>query len=364
MVIEEIDGPKNKYHDRKEKLAWSPIRDAAFNNECIFTKDVGKHEYPKHRYLRHAYLYKSCVGVPVETGRTSYFAYSLFAFHPYIGKFEENESMRLAKRAAREIGLYLRLKQFEEEVRQMKPLEMMGQAYGSMAHDLSKDLSSDFMIDEIERQLEAGDRTGIFKTLETAKGRILHAQRIVRAFRDMARGQNEEIQTFSAAREIKEIAERLETELREYGSTLIPSLQVDPSRYLKMRRTHLNQLITNIVLNAAQQIDGLPQPFSRKGVVNIHALEETNELGVPWLVIRVSDNGPGIHGRDFERVFDIHYTTKEQGCGMGLDICKKIAESVKFGDISGTVQVSRSILLCGSAFEVRLPISLNEGTLK
>jgi signal transduction histidine kinase len=115
-------------------------------------------------------------------------------------------------------------------------------------------------------------------------------------------------------------------------------------------------MLTNIVLNAAQQIDRLPQSFTRNGAICVAASVERDSLGVSWLVLRIHDNGPGIHGGDFERVFELHYTTKEQGCGMGLDICRKIAASVAYGTFTGTVRVQRSILLASSTFEVRLPI--------
>jgi signal transduction histidine kinase len=113
-------------------------------------------------------------------------------------------------------------------------------------------------------------------------------------------------------------------------------------------------------MNAAQQLERLRKETSieRKGEVHIEVFKKTDDVGYPWLVIRVSDNGPGIHRRDFERVFDLFYTTKVHGCGMGLDICRKIAADVSIGNKNGQVMVRRSPFLCGSCIEARLPLSL------
>ena len=352
-----ILGPQHR-HDlyNKQKLAWSPIRDAAIRGEEIFTSNATESSiFPKHRYLFYAFQYKSCVGAPVKTEGPITDAYAIFAFHQDADRFAKDLSLTYTRLIARELALNLRLVDFEEEIRQMKPFEMMGQAYGSMAHDLSKYLSSGFMLDGIIDRFAAGDLEGVKSTLGSAKSRLQQAQQIVRSFRDMARGQHEEVTTFPVKKSIGEIINRLQSEMRDYRTTLTMSLDVPENLSIRMRHSHLEQILTNLIFNAGQQIDRLPATFNRKGEVLVTAAVEIDSHGLSWLILQIHDNGPGIHRRDFERVFNLHYTTKEEGCGMGLDICRKIAAEVKFGKYFGTVRVSRSIFLCGSTFEVRLP---------
>jgi signal transduction histidine kinase len=45
------------------------------------------------------------------------------------------------------------------------------------------------------------------------------------------------------------------------------------------------------------------------------------------LLISVSDTGVGLPGKNADRVFDAFFTTKTQGTGMGLSICRRIIES-------------------------------------
>ncbi len=364
VTIEALTGPSNKFNTwKKQKLGWSPIRDAAVGGEKVFTSNALDKDKPKHRYLLHAYRYQSCVGVPVNIGRASYNAYALFAFHPDVNGFVKEDAIRLAQRIAREVGQILQIGKLEESIREMKPFEMMGQSYGSMAHDLSRDMSSGFLLDKAIQQIASGTYIDAKETLHTAMARLSRAQRVINGFRSMARGQRENVKIFYAREEIEKIVSRLETETMEYNANLRLSIdRLVAERCLKMRRSHLDQLLTNLTLNAAQQCERLSQEdgFSRASEIHIEALEDKSDKGYPLLILRVHDNGPGIHQKDFNRVFDLHYTTKEHGCGMGLDICQKIVHDVKEGSLQGTIKVMRSLFLCGSCFEVRLPMSLEE----
>lgn len=364
VTIEALVGPSNKYNTRgKQKLGWSPIRDAAVKGEKIFTSDARNRDKHKHQYLQRAYNYQTCVGVPVNIDRASYNAYALFAFHLDANGFVKETALPLVLRTAREVGQILRIGKLEESIREMKPFEMMGQSYGSMAHDLSRDMSSGFLLDKAIRQISSGVYNDAEETLHAAMARLSRAQRVVRSFQAMARGQREDIKIFHAREEIEMIVSRLDTELRVYNAALTLSIdRLIAERCLKMRRNHLDQLLTNLTLNAAQQCQrlSLENGFSRTCEIQIEALEGKSDRGYPLLILCVHDNGPGIHHKDFNRVFDLHYTTKEHGCGMGLDICQKIVQDVKEGSLQGKIKVMRSLFLCGTCFEVRLPMSLEE----
>jgi signal transduction histidine kinase len=129
-----------------------------------------------------------------------------------------------------------------------------------------------------------------------------------------------------------------------------------PACRVQMRRTGLHQIVYNLLLNAVQQIARLRELRTVEEEILVEVQHVQDQSSGDWAVVLVHDNGPGIHKRDFERVFDIHYTTKEDGCGMGLDICRSIAGSVRRGERAGSLRVRRSILLVGTTFEIRLPL--------
>src|SRR6185369_2073141 len=80
----------------------------------------------------------------------------------------------------------------------------------------------------------------------------------------------------------------------------------------------LNQVWMNLLSNAAEAVSGLPAPQ-----VRISA-----ELDGEWVLVSISDNGPGINPQDQSKIFEPFYTTKPvgQGTGLGLSICHSIIE--------------------------------------
>jgi signal transduction histidine kinase len=76
----------------------------------------------------------------------------------------------------------------------------------------------------------------------------------------------------------------------------------------------INQVWTNLIDNA---LDAAPE----EGLVTVTAAAE-----LPWVAVRIADNGPGIPDDIAARVFDPFFTTKAvgQGTGLGLDIARRI----------------------------------------
>jgi len=104
----------------------------------------------------------------------------------------------------------------------------------------------------------------------------------------------------------------------------------------------LGQVFLNLIMNAAQAIDGDP-------ALNEIAVTTRREEGAA--VIEISDTGSGIPDQDLPRIFDPFYTTKPAGggVGLGLAICRGIVTS--FG---GEISVS-SLPGRGTSFRVVLP---------
>jgi PAS domain S-box-containing protein len=103
----------------------------------------------------------------------------------------------------------------------------------------------------------------------------------------------------------------------------------------------LQQLFLNLVVNAAQAIDG-------QGVVRI-----TTQRSGDTVMVTVEDDGCGIPAELAERIFDPFFTTKRvgEGSGLGLSISYEIVRS-HGGEIWVDSEPGR-----GTAFHVRLPIA-------
>jgi signal transduction histidine kinase len=113
-------------------------------------------------------------------------------------------------------------------------------------------------------------------------------------------------------------------------------------------RTQLQQLISNLVLNAADAmsaVTGRPRTLSLSSIV-----EETQTI-----LISIQDTGAGIEPDELKRIFEPFFTTKETGMGVGLAICRWIAASH-----GGELWASRN-KESGSTFYLRLPVKQASG---
>jgi signal transduction histidine kinase len=85
-------------------------------------------------------------------------------------------------------------------------------------------------------------------------------------------------------------------------------------------RVQLQQVILNLIMNAAEAMDAVSD---RLPVLRLKA--EAN--GPSSAMITVEDSGPGIDPENVERIFQAFVTTKANGMGMGLPICRSIVEA-------------------------------------
>jgi signal transduction histidine kinase len=95
----------------------------------------------------------------------------------------------------------------------------------------------------------------------------------------------------------------------------LPSIHADPQQ--------LTQLLTNLVINACEAMDGT-------GRLTLAARETRLDDGAggrPAVLIEVRDSGPGMAADLADRVFEPFFTTKPQGSGLGLAIVRKIVDA-------------------------------------
>jgi PAS domain S-box-containing protein len=107
-------------------------------------------------------------------------------------------------------------------------------------------------------------------------------------------------------------------------------------------RVQLQQVILNLIMNAVEAMSSVAEA-PRELVIS------TGEAPSEGLLIAVRDSGPGLPPASRERVFDAFYTTKPEGLGMGLSICRSIIEA-HGGRLWTTANIPR-----GATFQLTLP---------
>ena len=108
-------------------------------------------------------------------------------------------------------------------------------------------------------------------------------------------------------------------------------------------RVQLQQVILNLIRNA---IEAMGSVAESSRVLNLKTETEDSQ----HILITVQDSGPGIDPKDIERIFERFFTTKAQGMGMGLAICRSIL-AAHGGRILADAGVRQ-----GALFRISLPI--------
>jgi signal transduction histidine kinase len=110
----------------------------------------------------------------------------------------------------------------------------------------------------------------------------------------------------------------------------------------------LNQVVLNIVVNAAHAISDVVRGTEQKGRITVRTSQDADHV-----VISIGDTGGGIPDAIRERIFDPFFTTKEVGKGTGQGLA--IARSVVVDQHHGTLSLE-SVVGKGTTFFIRLPI--------
>ncbi|MFT8323180.1 MAG: HAMP domain-containing sensor histidine kinase [Bacillus sp. (in: firmicutes)] len=101
---------------------------------------------------------------------------------------------------------------------------------------------------------------------------------------------------------------------------------VGSSLYISGNANRFERLLINLIKNAGEAIE-------ENGTISIEAAKENKKI-----VISIKDNGPGISPKQLEDIFYPFYTTKDEGTGLGLPICKTIVET-----LNGQLEISSEL---------------------
>ncbi|QHE74829.1 sensor histidine kinase [Hydrogenophaga sp. PBL-H3] len=115
---------------------------------------------------------------------------------------------------------------------------------------------------------------------------------------------------------------------------------------LECHVSQLNQVFLNLIMNAAQAIDGA-------GVITV-----STAMAGRHIRITVEDSGKGIPDDVLPRIFDPYFTTKPAatGTGLGLSIARDIVT-----EHGGTLTVKTQVDI-GTTFQIELPIPAGQPT--
>jgi PAS domain S-box-containing protein len=118
---------------------------------------------------------------------------------------------------------------------------------------------------------------------------------------------------------VRDVLALVQGELDTHGVGVYGELADDLPTILG-ERVALQQVLLNLMMNAIEAMSTIGE---RTRVLTV----QTRPHDAGGVLISVSDCGPGIDARNMHRIFDAFFTTKPQGMGMGLYICRSIVEA-------------------------------------
>jgi signal transduction histidine kinase len=110
----------------------------------------------------------------------------------------------------------------------------------------------------------------------------------------------------------------------------------------------MQQVFFNVIINAIQAM--------KEGGTLITRTDSIMSEGREFVRVLITDTGQGIPPDEIDKVFVPFYTTKTQGTGLGLPICRQLVEQH-----GGTISV-RSSLTEGTTFIIKLPVVVDQST--
>jgi signal transduction histidine kinase len=226
----------------------------------------------------------------------------------------------------------------------MNRVATAGEMTASIAHEVSQPLTA--MVANANAALRwFTNKTPDLGEAQTALKRVvsdgLRAAEVIGSVRTMFKKGSQERAPVDLNDLIGDVLELMRGELQTQGIVVQAGLST-PLPLVLGNSGQLQQVIFNLVKNAADAMDSVS---GRARILSVKSAVH-DAHGV---LVSVEDAGTGIDPKNIDRIFDSFFTTKSQGMGMGLSICRSIVEAH-----GGRIWASSGIHH-GSILNVQLP---------
>ncbi len=214
-----------------------------------------------------------------------------------------------------------------ERAQSASRLITMGEMASSVAHELNQPLTAinnycNGMVSRIKGQQITEE--ALLAALEKTAKQAQRAGQIIQRIRSFVKRSEPNRTLSDVATMVDEAVELVGIELRRrnvrlshYVAARLPKLMVDPIL--------IEQVLVNLMKNAAESIDHSHRPTARRHVELRVVPKRVGEQ--PVIEFSVLDSGKGLAPEVMERLYEAFFSTKAEGMGIGLNLCRSIVES-------------------------------------
>ena len=230
----------------------------------------------------------------------------------------------------------------QRELGRKTRLSSLGEMAARLAHQIRTPLSSTVLyVDQLSKDIDPVKRDRICTAL---KAQLSQTESLITSMLGFVRGGSLLCLEPTNVKTVVEEALSSCDGILEASGAEITANKINPGLTILAAPTELSSVIANIIQNAIQVCEAKPSIEVWAGAINQH-----------MMLIRVSDNGPGIPTDVIDQVFDPFFTTRAAGTGLGLAVLASVVQ--RHG---GTVHAANRES-GGAQFTILLPV---ESTLK
>ena len=223
-----------------------------------------------------------------------------------------------------------RNKSFEKMILQQSKFVKSGEMIANITHQFRQPLNNiSYILINLKKRFENKNLDEIYfdKKIEQAKEQVVFLSKTIDDFKEFYTISKEK-EIFCVKDAIESAITILSADLKSNNINLEINFNTDENIKIFGVKSELSQVILSIISNSIDVLKDIRNPKIKINITSNGA----------EVIIDLSDNAKGIKTKNLKKIFDAYFSTKEQGTGIGLYLCKMIIEDGFLGKISARNQ--------------------------
>lgn len=236
-----------------------------------------------------------------------------------------------------------RARQQQDRLQSTARLVAMGEMASSIAHELNQPLAaiSSYCTGAVNLLRNEAPAAEVVPALDKAVEQAQRAGQVIRRIYNLARHSEDRFEPIRLGERIDAALTLMEVEIRQKGIRVTLDLQARP--LIEGDPVLLEQALFNLFRNAVESM--------RDTVADQRQIDVTLTSADQYALLTIADRGCGIDAGVADKLFDPLFTTKAEGMGMGLAICRSVVENHR-GRLSFEANPGG-----GTVFHILLPLA-------